>query len=221
MSLALLKRLLRPIYAPIVRPYRRAQGLRREQSRIRDDVRRAQQSGCAVKIIIGAGQTSIDDWIVTDMPAFDVLNDGHWERLFLPHSIDRMLAEHVFEHLTINDLVKFLAVARMYLAPSGRIRFAVPDGSHPDDCYIKSVRPGGTGEGAVDHKVLYTCDLIADLLSEQDFQFELLEYFDGDGRFHREQWSAEDGFVSRSAEHDKRNSDGQLNYTSLIVDCWL
>ena len=220
MSVARVKRLLRPAYAPMLRRLRRRRRLLSEQERIRDAVGRALQSRSAVKIIIGAGQTRIEGWIATDMPAFDARDSEHWRRLFPPAAIDRMLAEHVFEHLTSAELATFLDIAAKYLAPGGRIRIAVPDGYHPDADYINSVKPGGSGIGAGDHKALYTCDSISELMREQGYQFELLEYFDADGQFHQREWSAADGFVGRSAQHDERNAEGQLNYTSLIIDCW-
>ena len=216
----LVKRLLRPLYAPLLRHWRRKRRRLDEQRRIRDAVRRALQSESAVKIIIGAGQTRYKGWIATDMPAFDVRNSDHWRALFPPESIDRLLAEHVFEHLTSDELARFLGSAGQYLARGGRVRIAVPDGYHPSADYINSVRPGGIGVGAGDHKMLYTCDLIGEVMRKQDYQFELLEYFDAAGQFHQSEWSAADGFVGRSADHDARNADGQLNYTSLIVDCW-
>lgn len=227
-----LKVLFRPLYAPIVIRLKRRVSRHREQQRIQRQTQRAlllakqsvqetKQSSESLKVIVGAGRTRYQGWIATDLPVFDVLKRQHWALLFPPNSIDRMLAEHVVEHLTAVQFRQFLDNARQYLALKGRIRIAVPDGNHPDPTYIANVRPGGLGPSADDHKVLYTCDLIGDLLNQQGFQFELLEYFDRDGRFHRKEWSADDGFVIRSAEHDKRNSDGQLNYTSLIFDCWL
>lgn len=215
-----LKRLLRPFYAPFLRRYRRERALRRDQARICEMVRQSLASGRVLKVIIGAGQTCYDGWVATDVPAFDVLNREHWALLFPPNSIDRMLAEHVFEHLTTADFAIFLAVARDYLAPGGRIRIAVPDGNHPDGAYIARVRPGGTGIGAADHKVLYTGASMTELMREQGFQYELLEYFNESGQFHKQPWNRDDGFVGRSADHDPRNRDGRLGHTSLIVDCW-
>ena len=216
----LVKRLIRPLYAPLVRSLRRRRLVLRERSRIRHEVQLALRRGGAVKVIIGAGQTRFEGWISTDMPAFDVRDYDCWSELFPPQSIDRMLAEHVFEHLTTEELARFLASASQYLAPGGRVRIAVPDGCHPNADYISSVRPGGTGVGASDHKVLYTCDLIGDVMRGQGYDFDLLEYFDADGQFHKSEWSADDGFVGRSADHDERNTGGRLNYTSLILDCW-
>ncbi len=48
--------------------------------------------------------------------------------------------------------------------------------------------------------------------------FNLLEYFDEAGNFHRSPWDASDGFVARSADYDPRNKEKPLSYTSLIVD---
>jgi len=217
----LLKRLLRTFYAPPLRRVRLWAGNRAEQRRIRAEVMLARQQGRPVKIIIGAGQTRYPGWIATDIPAFDIRRAQHWRRLFAPAGIDRMLAEHVFEHLTAAQLSDFLATARNYLTADGRIRIAAPDGNHPSSDYINSVRPGGSGAGADDHKMLYTQEIICQLMAAQGYEFAALEYFDAKGAFHSQPWSAEDGFVSRSAAHDERNSDGVLRYTSLLVDCWL
>lgn len=214
------KKLLRPLYAPIVRNRRNLAKLKADQAAIRAQVEACLASGCPLKIIIGAGSTRYDGWIATDIPAFDILNGDHWTLLFQSDSIDRLLAEHVFEHLSTDRLGKFLRLARGYLASSGCIRFALPDGNHPDLSYIERVRPGGIGEGAADHKVLYDCDLIAKLLRKADYDFRLLEYFDEAGTFQRMPWQREDGFIGRSADNDPRNAKGDLVYTSLIVDCW-
>ncbi len=216
-----LKRLLQPVYAPPLRRVRRWAENRAEQRRIHAEVLIARRQGRPVKIIIGAGQTRYTGWIATDIPAFDISSKGHWRRLFPPAGIDRMLAEHVFEHLTAAQFSGFLARARDYLAADGRIRIAVPDGNHPSPEYINSVRPGGSGAGADDHKMLYTHEIISQLIAAQGYEFALLEAFDANGAFHRQPWSADDGFVSRSSAHDERNQDGVLRYTSLLVDCWL
>ena len=214
------KKLLRPLYAPIVRDRRNRAKMRAQQAAIRAQVETCSASGNPLKIIIGAGPTRYDGWIATDIPAFDILNAKHWANLIQPNSIDRMLAEHVFEHLTPEQLDEVLRIARRYLSVSGRIRFAVPDGFHPDSSYIDHVRPGGISEGAADHKVLYDCDSISKLLEMANYDCQLLEYFDAAGDFHRVPWQPEDGYIGRSADNDPRNVPGKLVYTSLVVDCW-
>jgi len=216
-----MKRMLRPLYAPLVRAYRRRAALGQARAAIRTQVAEMQGSGQALKVIIGAGSTRYEGWIATDIPALDILKHEHWARLFQPNSVARMLAEHVFEHLTTEQFQDFLRIARIYLASEGRIRIAVPDGYHPNPDYIQHVRPGRPGEGADDHQVLYTCDLIGDLLAMQGYDYQLLEYYDAAGEFHHRSWHAADGFVGRSAGHDSRNAAGQRVYTSLIVDCWV
>lgn len=216
-----LKKLFRPLYAPILRNRRNRARMLAQQAAIRAQVDARVASDNPLKIIIGAGSTRYDGWIATDIPAFDILNAGHWTLLFPERSIDRLLAEHVFEHLTPEQLGIVLRQARLYLKPGGRIRFAVPDGNHPDPNYIDRVRPGGAGSGASDHKALYDCDSISELLGEAGYDLQLLEYFDGASNFRRTPWQNEDGFIGRSAENDARNAAGKLVYTSLIVDCWL
>ena len=147
--------------------------MKAQQASIRAQVDACIAAGNPLKIIIGAGATRYDGWIATDIPAFDILNREHWTLLFPEHSIDRMLAEHVFEHLTPEQLAAVLREARRYLNSGGRIRFAVPDGNHPDPNYIDRVRPGGSGIGASDHKVLYDCDSISNLLGEGRLRFSI------------------------------------------------
>ena len=215
-----LKQALRHIYAPLLRRYRNRVNIRAERRRIRESALLARVAGEPIKIIIGAGGTRYDGWIATDIPAFDVCKSEHWSMLFSRHSIDRVLAEHVFEHLSLEQMGDFLDMARHYLAPGGRVRIAVPDGYHPDPAYIERVRPGGSSDFADDHKVLYNCDMIGALLAAGGYRYELLEYYDEAGQFQQRAWQVEDGFIGRSAEHDARNADGQLRFTSLIVDSW-
>lgn len=113
----------------------------------------------------------------------------------------------------------FVRTVRPFLSEQGFIRIAVPDGFHPDPSYIEYVRPGGSGCGAADHRVLYNHTTIAGILSEEHYDHKLLEYFDQGGQFHRSAWQEGDGFIERSADHDPRNSgENPLAYTSLIVD---
>lgn len=217
----LIKSVFRPIYAPFVRQYRNRQQLFAHQETIKQQIETVYEKGNTLKIIIGAGETTYEGWVATDIPAFDILKHEHWAVLFQPSTIHRMVAEHVFEHLTTDQLRDFLRIARIYLADTGRIRIAVPDGYHPDSTYIEHVRPDGIGIGADDHKVLYTSDLMKDVMTAQGYDYQLLEYFDRAGNFQQVKWDTADGFIKRSAHHDKRNANGKLAYTSLIIDCWV
>lgn len=175
-----------------------------------------------IKLEIGAVGHPVhsDGWIVTNLPELDGLDERQWRSLFRPRSVDRVLAEHVVEHWTAAQLSTFLGILGIYLAPRGFLRLAVPDGYHPDPAYIEWVRPGGSGAGAEDHEVLYTHETIAAELAAAGFSARPLEFFDGEGRFHQLPWNIADGYVDRSAEHDLRNANGELAYTSLIVDAF-
>jgi len=171
-----------------------------------------------LNVIMGAGPTKFEGWLETDRDILNIARPEDWRGLFSPASIDRLLSEHVFEHLDEADYRIALRECRRYLKPDGRLRIAVPDGFHPDPSYLDSVKPGGSGPGADDHKVLYNHKTLSQIAGEENFACELLEYFDERGEFHRASWSVTDGFVERSADHDPRNKQRPLSYTSLIAD---
>ncbi len=186
----------------------------------RRKVQRRRSNGDMVKLVIGSGGIRYEGWLTTDLPVFDALNSTDWSYIFTRESIDRILAEHVVEHWNEDDFRLFLRIVRPFLSEQGFIRIAVPDGFHPDLDYINYVTPGGGGYGAGDHKILYNCNTIVHVLSEEQYDCHLLEYFDEAGQFHRSPWSVDDGFVERSADYDSRNRKRPLSYTSLIVDAW-
>ncbi|MCX6982854.1 MAG: hypothetical protein NTV08_19190 [Verrucomicrobia bacterium] len=169
-------------------------------------------------MVLGAGGTNFDGWYATDRETLDVLKRedflSHWK----PSSRAIFLAEHVWEHITPADAAIAARNAFEFLRPGGRFRLAVPDGLHPDPAYIEYVRPGGTGAGADDHKILYTYRTMTESLEQAGFKVVLLEYWDERGKFHFSEWSKKDGFIERSKRYDPRNQDGSLSYTSLIVD---
>jgi len=171
-----------------------------------------------IRIVLGAGETAVPGWILTDVDQLDILVDSDWRRFFAPGSIDAMLAEHVWEHMSEQEGIEAARLCFKYLRPGGRLRIAVPDGLHPDPRYVDAVKPGGTGPGAEDHKVLYSCGSLQDALGKAGFQTRPLEYFDENRHFHATEWDPEDGIVHRSARFDDRNRNGELHYTSIIVD---
>jgi len=187
---------------------------------LKREVQRLRTNGEMVRLVIGAASTSYEGWLMTDLPVLDALNPSDWGYLFTQGSIHRILAEHVIEHWTRDEFCSFLRMVRPFLSEQGFIRIAVPDGLHPDSSYIDYVKPGGSGCGADDHKVLYNYITMTSTLSEKQYDYNLLEYFDETGQFHRSRWKASDGFVERSANYDARNRERPLSYTSLIVDAW-
>jgi predicted SAM-dependent methyltransferase len=157
-------------------------------------------------------------WIATDVGQLNILVERDWDRYFRADSIEAILAEHVWEHLTKDEATTAAGLCFRYLKAGGWLRIAVPDGFHPDPAYLATVRPGGSGPGAKDHKVLYNIRSLTALLETSGFQTRALEYFDERGHFHAHDWKPEDGMVRRSARFDHRNRGGELRYTSIIVD---
>jgi predicted SAM-dependent methyltransferase len=172
----------------------------------------------ANKIIIGSAGISRPGWLATDKDTLDIVDRKSFLRYWEPGSIDTFMAEHVWEHLTEEEAIHANANCYEFLRPGGRLRIAVPDGFHPNPVYIDYVRPGGTGAGADDHKVLYNYQSLNEQLEKQGFSVNLLEYWDELGQFHFKEWTSEDGHIVRSKRYDPRNQDGSLTYTSLIVD---
>jgi predicted SAM-dependent methyltransferase len=182
------------------------------------DIEMATRDHDKLRIIVGAGEDRYQGWITTDRTTLDLLREPDWAFHFRPNTIHAILAEHVWEHL---DPVAAITAARncfTYLASNGYIRVAVPDGLHPDQCYIDRVRPGGWGEGSEDHHVLYTYATLRDLFESVGFEVTLLEYFDENGVFHYQDWHPADGMITRSKRFDVRNQLRELAYTSIILD---
>ena len=171
-----------------------------------------------LRIVVGAGGLFDPGWIPTDVDVLDILDDANWRRLFRENSIDAILAEHVWEHLTAEQGLCAARNCYRFLRPGGYLRVAVPDGFHPDPNYIEGVRPGGSGAGAHDHKLLYNHESFRQLFESAGFQVEPLEYFDTAGQFHAVDWDPSLGKIDRSRRFDDRNRDGRLVYTSVIVD---
>jgi len=172
----------------------------------------------AKRIMVGAGGIPCRGWLSTDKGSLDISDRDNFARYWRPNSRLVFLAEHVWEHLGSCEARRANTNCFEFLRPGGRLRIAVPDGFHPDPAYIEYVRPGGTGAGADDHKVLYNYKLISEELKNTGFELKLLEYWDENGQFHFQEWSSKDGHISRSKRYDPRNQDGALAYTSLIVD---
>jgi len=192
----------------------------RRQWLLRKEVKRLRARGDMVKVVIGAGSVNYEGWLITDLPVLNALSSMDWWCTFPRSSIDRILAEHVVEHWTEGEFRLFLRIVRPFLSRKGFVRMAVPDGFHPDPSYIDYVKPGGSGNGADDHKVLYNYITMTSILSEEQYDYNLLEYFDELGQFHRLLWETNDGLVQRSADYDPRNKEYPLSYTSLIIDAW-
>jgi predicted SAM-dependent methyltransferase len=171
-----------------------------------------------VKIIVGAGPTKYKGWYSTDIVTLDVTKESDFEKYFSKKKIKNVLAEHVLEHLTDQELEKMIKNFYKYSDDEINIRIAVPDGFHKDEKYINIVKPGGTGEGAHDHKNLFNVNSLTSLFEKFGFAADPVEYWDEERKFHQGYKTAENGFIIRSFINDKRNISGKHVYTSLIID---
>lgn len=128
------------------------------------------------RIIVGAATTQFEGWIPTNKEILNLLVGNDWADYFEPNSLDAILAEHVWEHLTQDEAVVAVSNCYKYLESDGYLRIAVPDGFHSDPDYIAQVKPGGYGSGADDHKVLYNYRTLSSLLENAGYKVRLLEW---------------------------------------------
>jgi len=183
-------------------------------------LRRLLAASPRTRIVIGAGSKHDPDWIPTQMEFLNLLKPADWEKFFQPDSIEAMLAEHVWEHLTEEEGRAAARTCFTYLKPGGYVRVAVPDGLHPSQTYREWVRVGGASpmQVANGHRVLYTYSTLRGLFENSGFRVNLYEYFDEAGTFHDHGWDEKAGKIWRSKRFDPRNRGGELVYTSIVLD---
>ena len=170
------------------------------------------------RVIIGSAGISDEGWIPTEVEYLDLCKEDQWRHYFKESSIDAILAEHVWEHLSPREGLTAAKTCYRFLRPGAYLRVAVPDGYHPNQLYIDAVKPHGYGAGSEDHKVLFTYRSLAQLFESVGFQVMVYEYFDEYGKFHEQYWDERKGLIRRSKKGDPRNNGNQLNYTSIIAD---
>lgn len=171
------------------------------------------------KLNVGSGNVEFDkEWFSCDINLLNLTKKSDWFRLLGFSKVNNIFAEHVWEHLSDEDTYLANKNCYKFLKKNGRLRIAVPDGNHPNKDYIDYVKPNGSGIGSDDHKILYNYCSIKERLENAGFRVELLEYWDENGKFHYIDWTNEHGKVRRSRRYDSRNSNEELNYTSLIID---
>jgi len=171
-----------------------------------------------IKIIVGAGKTKYKGWFNTDIDTLDVTNENDFKKYFKNKKIKNILAEHILEHLKDDELNLMVMNFFKYSDKDVNIRIAVPDGFHSEVSYIDKVKPGGSGEGAHDHKHLFNYKSLSKLFEKNGFRSELIEYWDEAGKLHTKYKNDDNGYITRSFINDERNKNGKPNYTSLIID---
>jgi predicted SAM-dependent methyltransferase len=174
-----------------------------------------------MKVILGAGQTKYEGWISTQEGDLNLLTVSDWEKCFGAENIDALLAEHVWEHLTLEEGIEAAKNCFKYLKPGGYIRCAVPDKNFRNQWYQNMVQVGGPGPAdhpAATHKIVYDYKTLISVFESAGFQVSLLEYCDENGDFHYTYWNEEDGKIGRSFRFDTRNSMDKLGMVSIIID---
>jgi predicted SAM-dependent methyltransferase len=174
------------------------------------------------RVVIGAGEYNNNpDWLQTQETELDLLKRTDWEKKFRTHSLEAILAEHVWEHLTYEEGVTAAKICFEFLKPGGYIRCAVPDAFFRNEEYQKIVQIGGPGpkdHPAASHKIVHNYKTLTSLFEEAGFSVMLLEYCDENGDFHEKEWDESKGFIYRSRRFDQRNNEENLVSVSLIVD---
>ena len=171
-----------------------------------------------IRLVIGSSNVYQKGWVPSNIEYLNILNLDRWRLYFKKESVYCMLAEHVWEHLTLEDGELAAKNCYEYLTKGGYIRIAVPDGFHPDKEYIEEQKVGGRYSGIDGHKVLYNYKTLSSVFQKAGFQIKLLEYFDENQEFHSNEWLVEDGLINRSLRFDSRNIQEQPIYTSIIID---
>jgi predicted SAM-dependent methyltransferase len=172
-----------------------------------------------INLIIGAGGTNYEGWIASDFDYFDITSKNDWNIFFTSKNkkFNRLLAEHVIEHIEQEKVELLLMLASKNAKAGSTFRIAVPDGFFPNEKYIASVIPGGNGPGALDHKALYNYKTLTKVINRCNLKCRLIEYYDEDANFHSV-YDDNNGYIRRCLVNDKRNTNGDIKYTSLITD---
>lgn len=188
-------------------------------------IRIFRNSSSKIRVVIGSGGVFEKGWIPTNIETIDISNEKNWRKYFKENSIDIILAEHVWEHLTLEKSIISAKIIFKYLKPGGYMRIAVPDGYHPDPDYINKVN---VTEDVIElqnpdsHKVLYNYMSLEEIFVKAGFKVHLLEYYDETGFFNYKEWDKDGGIIYRSSRYKFLRPDISIlkmpNFSSLIAD---
>lgn len=205
----------------------RAPARTKEQLKVKRliDARRA--SGEPLRLNVGCGAEGQEVFrleLCTDQNSLNLFGLDDWQMLFGSiEAVDAMLAEHVLEHFTPQQVRFVAAAAFLFLKPGGRFRIAVPDGYNPSAKYREAARQGKWGSRHVQHHmILWTIETLPPLLSDAGFHVVPQEYFNAGGKFYQAEHAYVNesalGKIHRSEAHDKRNANGSTAGMSLWFD---
>jgi predicted SAM-dependent methyltransferase len=193
-------------------------GIQSRHSRATRLLRRQIESRDRIRLAIGSESHCSEAWIPAENDQLDLVNPASWSSFFQKSSVDAILAEHVWEHLSEQDGKTAARNCFQFLRPGGYLRVAVPDGFHPSQQRQTLRRAGGNEIGAGGHGQLYNHHSFAEAFLAVGFQVQLIEFFDQEGVFHSNHWDVSKGLVKRSLLFDERNIAQPFAYTSLVLD---
>ena len=178
-----------------------------------------------VNIIIGAALTNQKGWFSTNEEWLDISKAEHWNRLFNSKKrVKRVLAEHVFEHLTIDEMRNTLRLIFVNMVNGGSLRIAVPDGNNPNSEYRKHCGINGIGADASDHKQFLNYELLSREVERTGFHHNLIEGYLENKELVLKKVNNNLGRVIRSRSNSinlaKKGWDFCDSNTSLIIDCF-
>jgi predicted SAM-dependent methyltransferase len=169
-----------------------------------------------VFIIIGSGYTKYEGWVSTNKEELNILNEDDF-KVFSKKKIDKILLEHVIEHIEYLDFIKFLRFIKKYLNKRATIRVAVPDAYHPSAYYRDLVGINGQEPGANDHKYFYSIDNFTYIAKECNYKLNPLEYFDKKGIFQQCSYNFDNGYILRcSKNYQGRFTTNKEEYEKMI-----
>ena len=178
----------------------------------------------SINIILGAALTNQKGWFSTNEDWLDISNEEHWNKLFKSKKrVKRVLAEHVFEHLTIDEMRNSLRLIFANMVNGGSLRIAVPDGNNPNPEYRKYCGVDGIGADASDHKQFLTYELLSKEVERTGFHHNLIEGYLENKELVLKKFNNNLGRVIRTRSNKNiRPKDGwdfpDAN-SSLILDC--
>ena len=109
------------------------------------------------RVIIGAGDQRWEGWIATQQAELDLLKPETFTKFFADERAEKLLCEHTWEHLTIEEGVVAARTCFQFLVPGGRLRVAAPDGRFPDAEYQRTVQVGGPGRPIIQRRAIAFC----------------------------------------------------------------
>jgi len=179
----------------------------------------------SVNLIIGAALTNQKGWFSTNEDWLDISKENHWKRLFNSKKrVKRVLAEHVFEHLSIDEMRNSLKLIFENMLNGGSLRIAVPDGNNPNPEYRKHCGINGIGADASDHKQFLTYEFLSREVEKIGFKCTLIEGYLANKELVSKNAKDNLGKVIRSRSNSvniyKKGWDFYDSNTSLIIDCF-